>query len=574
MKLSKYISVVLILLLSFNLSAQSKSDTIIFKALKDEMSRNLGGLKLENQKPPFFIQNSLADGRYFFAKASLGALIRSREVPLNNSSYRLMVGDYAINDENFVSGLQNYNSGGANLSFPIDNDYMAIRRAFWLILDRSYKVSIDNYTQKLSVLKQQNKDKSEIIDDYSRTQPVTALFPYSETKYDKTLWENNIKKISAVFENFPQIQSSAVDVFIFNANIYTINSEGSKIRSSVKTACILVNASTQAMDGELLNDHVLCYAPVSEGLPSVDEISAKVKQMAENLNKRRSAPIIEEAYQGPVVFEGDALAELFNNKLFSNNGLLTSREPLYAVVSSKGMNNKIENKIGKRLCAENISIVSEPKTKVFNNTPLVGSYDIDTEGVVPQNGLMLVDKGILKTLLSDRIPTPKIKESNGSSRFNLTGNIRQKSPGVINVTYSNGQTYADLLKSVATETAKNGLEYYYIVRKFETSNIVQSIQPSPSGFTKPVAIYKVSVKTGNEELVRCANISEFPLLSFKYALGGTTEKVAYNLVNNTVLPISYIVPKAMAFNDISLEKDNSPKGKLPIVENPLVKASK
>jgi hypothetical protein len=573
MKLSKYISIALILLLSVNLSAQSKSDTIIFKALKDEMSRNLSGLKLENQKPPFFIQTSLADGKYFFAKASLGALIRSREVPLNNSNYRLMVGDYAINDENFVSGLQNYNSGGASLSLPIDNDYLAIRRAFWLILDRSYKVSIDNYTQKLSVLKQQNKDKSEIIDDYSRTQPVTALFPYSETKYDKTLWENNIKKISAVFENFPQIQSSAVDVFIFNANIYTINSEGSKIRSSVKTACILVNASTQAVDGELLNDQVLCYAPLSDGLPSVDEISAKVKQMAENLDKRRSTPIIEEAYQGPVVFEGDALADLFNNRLFGNNGLLTSREPLYANVTAKGMNNKIENKIGKRLCAENISIASEPKTKVFNNTPLVGSYDIDADGVVPQNGLMLVDKGILKTLLSDRVPTPKIKESNGSVRFNLLG-TRLKSPGVINVTYSNGQTYADLLKSVALETAKNGLEYYYIVRKFETSNIIQSFQPSASGFTKPVAIYKVSVKTGNEELVRCANLSEFPLLSFKYALGGTTEKVAYNMVSNTVLPISYIVPKAMAFNDISLEKDNSPKGKLPILENPLAKANK
>jgi len=295
--------------------------------------------------------------------------------------------------------------------------------------------------------------------------------------------------------------------------------------------------------------------------------------MAENLDKRRSAPIIEEAYQGPVIFEGDALAELFNNKLFTNNGLLTAREPLYAVVTAKGMNNKIENKIGKRLCVENVSIVSEPTMKTFENTALVGSYDIDGEGVIPQKELLLVDKGMLKTLLSDRIPTPKIKESNGASRFTIFGN-RQKSPGVINISYSGGQTYNDLIKSVTAETAKSGLEYFYIVRKFETTNIAQGIQAGTSGLTKPAAIYKVSAKTGEETLIRCANISEFPILSLKYALGGTTEKVAYNMVTNQVLPISYIVPKAIAFNDISIEKDNSPKGKLPIVESPLIVKTK
>jgi len=568
MKLSKYILPILLLLTTSNLLAQKTSDSIIFKALTDEMSRNLK-LKLEGYRSPFFIQNTIAEGQYYVAKASLGALTRSMIVPLNNSSFRLMVGDYDVNDENFVSGQPNYNFGGSNLSLPIDNDYLAIRRVFWSILDKSYKSSVDNYTQKLSVLKQQNKDKSEIVDDYSRAQPITFIAPYAFNKTDKVLWENNIKKISSIFKNYPQIQNSSVDIYFFDASIYSVNNEGSKIQYNVRVACLLVNASTQATDGEVLNDHVLCYAPISENLPTFVEITSKVKQMADNLDKRRSAPMIEEAYQGPVIFEGDALAELFNNKLFTNNGLLTAREPLYAVVTAKGMNNKIENKIGKRLCVENVSIVSEPTMKTFENTPLVGSYEIDGEGVIPQKDLMLVDKGILKTLLSDRVPTPKIKESNGANRFTIFGN-RQKSPGVINISYSDGQMYNDLLKSVAAETVKSGLEYFYIVRKFETTNIAQNIQPGSSGLTKPAAIYKVSAKTGEETLIRCANISEFPILSLKYVLGGTTEKVAYNIVTNQVLPISYIVPKAMAFNDISIEKDNSPKEKLPIVESPLL----
>lgn len=572
MKLSKYFLSITFLLFVSGILAQNTSDSIIFKALTDEMSRNLK-LKLESNKSPFFIQNTMAEGQYFTAKASLGALIRSRVIPLNNPNHRLMVGDYAVNDENFVSGSQNYNMGGTNMALPIDNNYLAIRRVFWSLLDKSYKSSVDNYTQKLSVLKQQNKDKSEIVDDYTRSQPITFISPYALPKADNALWENNIKKISSIFKNYPLIQNSSVEVYFFNASIYSVNSEGSKIRYNVQTACLLINASTQAIDGEVLNDQVLCYAPVSENLPTIEDVTNRVKQMAENLDKRRSSPIIEEAYQGPVVFEGDALAELLNNKLFSNNGLLTAREPLYAVVNARGMNNKIENKIGKRLCVENLSIVSEPTTKNFENTALVGAYEIDGEGVIPQKELLLVDKGILKTLLSDRVPTPKIKESNGASRFTLLGN-RQKSPGVINVTYSGGQSYDNLIKSVATETAKSGLEYFYVVRKLETTNIGQNIQPGSSGLNKPAAIYKVSAKTGEETLIRCANISEFPLLSLKYALGGTTEKIAYNIVTNQALPISYIVPKAMAFNDISIEKDNSPKGKLPIVESPLLVKAK
>ena len=569
MKSLKYIFSLALFLFTINLSAQTTSDSLIFRALSDEMSRNITGLKLENQKTPFFINTYLLDGQYFAAKATLGSLIRSIKIPFRNPATRLMVGDYAINDENFVSGSQSYNSGGAYLALPLEDSYLAIRRVFWSLLDRSYKTAIDNYTQKLTVLKQQNKDENEIIDDYSRTQPVSFFTPYKVQDFDKALWENNIKKISLIFKDYPLIQNSSVDVLFLNSNIYSVNSEGSKTRNNVSVACLLVNATTQAVDGEVLNDQVLCYAPIGEDLPAIDKISAKVTQMAKSLNNRRSAMVIEEAYQGPVIFEGDALAELFNNKLFSYNGLLTSREPIYAVVTSKGTNNKLENKIGKRLCVENLSVISKPMMKMFENTPLIGSFEIDAEGVIPEKELTLIDKGILKTLLSDRVPTPKVKQSNGYCRYSPFG-ARQKCPGVIDISYSNGQTYNNLIKSVTKETAKNGLEYFYIVRKFETTNIGQYVQINTMGFSKPVAIYKVSVKTGAETLVRCASISDFPMFSLKYALGGTNEKVVYNMVNNQLFPVSYIVPKAMAFNDVSIEKENSPKGKLPIVESPLV----
>jgi len=552
-----------------NISALSKSDETIFKALSDEMARGLTGLKIDKFAPPFLIANYMNDGRIFSAKASLGSLIQSNERPVRGQNIRMMVGDYSLNDENFSGGSQGFNSGGANLSLPEENDYAAIRRTFWSMSDRIYKSSIDKYSQKLTALKQQNKNEADKLDDYSRIQPITYLMPAVEVKFDKATWEKRMMDVSAIFKNYPQIQNSSVDV-IFISNVqYLSSSEGSKIKYQGNLACFLVNASTQAVDGEILRDQVLYYMPLPEQLPAMEQIRKDVTTMADNLKARCTAPVVEEAYQGPVVFEAEALVELMNCKLFNYSGLFTSREPVYAVTSySRGSTNKIENKIGKRLCSENISIVSQPKTKTFGNMPLVGSFEIDAEGVVPPDELTLVDKGILKTLLSDRIPTSKVKESNGHNRFSILGGS-QKSPDVINTTYTNGNSYADFIQNITAETAKNGLDYFYILRKFETSNPGQQMQQGNSGFPKPIAIYRVMVKTGKEELVRNAVISDFPMLLLKYTLGGTKEQMAFNTLRWQSTPVSYIIPRAIAFNDISIEKDNAPKAKLPVVENPL-----
>jgi hypothetical protein len=569
--MKRYQHILIGILLSFTIqisNAQDANDEIVFKAIGDEMTRSLTDLKLRNFNPPFFIASYVVDGKSFSAQATLGALVRSKESPLRNNSNRLMVGSYELNDENFRASSQSYNSGGTTLSLPKYNDYAALRRCFWVMNDRMYKNAIDGYTQKLTALKQQNNEESEKIDDYIKLTPVTSIMKPLSVSYDKAKWENNIKELSAIFRKYPQIQSSAVNVYIFTPTVYMLNSEGSKIKSTSSLACITITANTQAQDGELLRDQHVYYAPQPEQLPSMEKIKQDINEMAGTLEKRYSTPVIDESFQGPVVFEGEALAELFSSRLFGDNGLLTFREPIYAVGVRRNVGNWMENKMGKRICSENISIVSNPRQKEFGNIPLAGSFEIDAEGVVPANGLVLVDKGILKTQLSDRIPTPKVKESNGHSRFGLWGG-RMKAPGVIQVNYDKGQSYAEFLKTVATETERNGLEYYYIIRRVEISNITQSAMPGNSGLTKPIAIYKVSVKTGEEKLVRNAVVSEFPMLSFKYVIAGTSEQVVHNTLYRYSIPVSYIVPKAIAFNDVSIEKDNTPKSKLPIVETPL-----
>jgi Predicted Zn-dependent proteases and their inactivated homologs len=580
MKTIRYFLVLIISVLIYRpvSIAQTSEDDIIFKAMNDELKRNMSQLTLDKRKPPFFISYQLNDVQILSMSASLGSIIYASDRPGRSEDVRLMIGDYSLNDENFVLNNSDYSTGGNYLQLPLNNDYDAIRRTFWILSDRLYKSAIESYEQKLSALKQQNKDDEEKLDDFSKITPATFIVKGNPEKYDKTKWEYIAKDISATFKAYGQINASSVNVVLGNASVYVTTSEGTMLKFLPGISCLLINANTQAEDGEQLNDHLLYYALTPDKLPAIDKVKEDVKQMADHLVALRKAPVMKDSYSGPVIFEGEAVAELCAAELFRNNKLLASRETVHSVgTPNYGAVNKLDDKINQKICSENITIKATPKIKSFNETSLIGTFEIDGEGVVPNDELVLVDKGILKTLLNDRVPTAKVKQSNGYCRFGLRNSTvtLQKAPGVINISYNNSETQESLRKNVLHEAEKNGLEYIYVVRKFNVSNIGQSRiffhkvgRNIPA--SKPIKIYKVSVKTGEEQLVRSAVISDFQLAAFKQITHGTKEQIVYNTLLNSSIPASFIVPQALVFDDINIEKNKNVKEKLPVVSNPLL----
>lgn len=538
------------------LNAQTIPEDIIFKAMNDELNRNLSQLKINAYRTPFFISYQFNDGQKITVRATLGAIQSTDESPVRIQNVRLMAGDYSLNYEDLApSGLL---FGSGSLALPLENDYNAIRRAFWFASDRRYKRAINSYDQKISALKQQNKAAEEKLDDYWKITPVSLVINCTKEKYDKPRWEAVARDISSVFKAHSQISNSSVVISLMNTIVYITSSEGLKLKIPLSIASMLVNASIQAEDGDILNDQLRYYALTPEQLPTADKVKQDIKQMADHISALSKAPLMKDAYSGPVIFEGEAVAELFIQKLFRNNGLVAYREPDYAVRQNYGSIIKMDDKINQRIFSENITIKETPKLKIFNNTPLIGTFEIDSEGVVPKDELILVDKGILKTMLNDRVPTKKILESNGHSRFTMNGIIAgaQKAPGVINVYYNKGESARLLRKAVLKKAAKDGLEYIYVIRKFEDS--------------RPIGVYQVSIKTGEEQLIRSAIISDFQMSRFKYITLGTREQIVYNTLLNSSIPVSFIVPQALVFDDISIEKNKNVKSKLPLVSNPLI----
>jgi hypothetical protein len=122
-----------------SIKAQTNASDTIFKAMNDELNRNISNLNLNKYKPPFFIAYRLNYAKKLSIEASLGSIIQSEENIGKSPSIRLMVGDYSLNDENFVGGSRRFSSGGGYLPLPLDNDYRAIRRSFWIMSDQVYK---------------------------------------------------------------------------------------------------------------------------------------------------------------------------------------------------------------------------------------------------------------------------------------------------------------------------------------------------------------------------------------------------------------------------------------------------
>jgi len=616
---SKVYLIILFLIIGTILISQEKPQETIKKAMKDELERNMKNLTLENLEKPFFISYTISDAKTLYISSTLGATFKSEEKPYRRHSARVLVGDYESDNENFVEMNNMYSFNMNQGHIPLENDYYGIRNSLWKTIDNMYKNAAELYERKLSAIDQQNLSEEEKgLPDFSKIQQVTLDIPTESFIWDKQKWEKTAKDISAIFKDYAEIFSSNVSIFLYQADVYFLNSEGTETKYPISLAAVRINAETQADDGEPLFDHVLYYALTPDDLPAIDDMKNEVKFMADNLVKIKNAPIFDDSYSGPILFEDQAVAELFVQSMFSSmGGLITMRKPIFgeqqmAAMLGQLMGKTLEAKIEKKIISKDLTITANPKMKEYKGTNLIGSFEVDSEGVIPPDELILVEEGILKTLLNGRTPTPKIRESNGHNRTSMfSGGLQSEiGPGVIKVTSSEGTSKEDLskeeLKQKLIETAnEEDLDYAFIIRKMEspncgrekeisTSRIMSSFSGggSKSSISRPLYIYKVSLESGEEELVRTTELSGFSLKSLKDVLGISSEQFAYNtLLTKSVaglnismfsgfgsswkmngIPTSIIVPDALLLEEVDVQKEKrAVTMKTPVVENPVGK---
>ncbi|MDR2039154.1 MAG: hypothetical protein LBQ60_14625 [Bacteroidales bacterium] len=540
------------LVFCFSIYAQDKKDDMIFHAMSDELQRNIDSLHIPGWERPFFIQYAVQEGKIFQIQATMGALTGVNEFSLSNMSVQTLVGNYQMSNINHNNS--DYRTSGRNDIAPLDHDYDEIRRRLWLLTDQSYKSAIEAYSTKMAAIKRQNLPQ-EILDlpDFTPLPAVTYYGKSQPMNDDDEYWKKLARDCSSVFKKYPKIYGSNVGIEVYSGNIYSINNEGTRLLHPVHLIVVAVNAFTKLEDGEEINDRLTYYGWTKEDLPSAETILRETDEMAAHIIDLSNASPIEESYTGPVMVEGGALASFFTSHLLSQQtGLVAYRTP----IRSGGIQKQMEDRLNRKVLSSDITVKSIPHTKEYNGVRLIGSYETDAEGVTPGE-LLLIENGMLRTLMCDRVPKKKVKTPTGNRIYayqpqNISTRV---SAGVLSITTSNGKTDEELKEKLRSAAKEEGLDYAYIVRSL------------PNG--RYHSIYKIMVSDGSEELIRSGVLTNIGLNALKRSLGTSADVHVLNMLAGGV-PISVISPAAMVVEEVDIEKRNMQNTtKLPTVSNPL-----
>jgi PmbA/TldA metallopeptidase C-terminal domain len=578
----------IVILLSQQAFSQDSTETIMFRAMKDELDRSMKKLICNDCQAPFYIAYSIEDVKTIFTTASLGSLSNASERHYRSWSNRVLVGDYQLNDENFTDATRAKAPRDGDLELPLDNDYYGIRRALWMMTNNTYKSAAENYKNKIASLKDKNLSQKDLqIPDFCRVPVVKMSIPDKNYSWNKEYLQKLVKDVSTVFKDYPDIFYSEVAAFQVHANIYFYSSENCQIQTPIDLVYIMASALSQATDGDNVSAQVRYSAVNQEDLPKIENMQDDARALAQNLIERGKASILDENYSGPVLFLGQAVAEAFSQGFFTGtDNLIAYREPLYNSSQMSmfyGQNiNSVEAKLDKPVIAKDLTVKDLSRLKTYHGVNLVGSYDVDGEGVVPPDTLTLIEKGVLKSLYNGRTPTRNIKESNGHNRYSITkygGITHDLGPGVIFVTATDGTTI-DKLKEQLIKTAKeNDLDYAIMIKPIKQGN-----------FYMPLNIYKVSVADGKETLLRDASMKSLNIASLKKIIGVSSGSLLYNtfmnenseneeggsMIDNQEAipngpPVSFIVPDGILIKEVDFDHQTKPlSSDRPVVKSPLL----
>ncbi len=561
------------------LRAQAPAPEPIFQAMRDEIGR-ARKLSLPNLEAPYFVEYVIDEEENFSVSATLGGLLSRRKERFRSPDVHVRVGDYKFDNGNYMgSGL----GGGSRYDlarFPLEDSYPLLRRYFWLMADSAYKSSVEAISRKRAAMR--NMQQNEELADFAHAEPVKSMRPLKRLVLDEEQWASRVRALSAIFTQYPGVRNSDVELNASDGGLLLVNSEGSEVREPESVAFVRVRAVAQAADGMSLRDAVTFHAVDAAHLPSEAELRRGIGELADNVVALSKAPKGED-YSGPVLFEGQAGAQVFAEVLARN--LVLSRRPV--AEAGRGVwpqSSELDGRLGARVLPDTIDVVDDPTQKEWRGRALFGSYAVDREGVAPKP-LRLIEKGVLKNYLLTRQPVRGFEGSNGHARLPGSFGAGAAATGNLFVSTSEPVTVGELKKKLIELCRTRNKPYGIIVRKMDfpsTANMdevrrLMSAQQGGRPVSQPILVYKIYVD-GHEELVRGMRFRGFSVRSLKDILAAGDDSAAFEYMDNG-LPFALVggagftaetcvVAPSILIDDLELHPVEEELPKLPVVSAP------
>lgn len=512
-------------------------------AMQQELAREKSDLVIPGMLRPYFIQYRLEDIHSYDAIASYGALTRETE-----GHQRVVRVEVRIGSE--TSDSSSARGDGSLELAPEDGDVAALKYALWSATDDAYKNALRAYATKRAALK--NFQSAPTANDFTPAKAVTLIEPLVTLTLDRDDWKHRLIEASGLFEKSHEtrsfaeaVQYSSASLTALVVNRYTVNTDGTALRHGYAGYSESVSVGGQADDGMELGRSNGSVATTAAGLESAAALNKRVIEDLLSFNDLRHAPIVDpEDYHGPVLFSGDASADVFDRLLVPN--VQAERPDIGTSARTQGV---YQSSYKTPILPAFLSVVDDPTLHSFEGHALLGAYKVDDEGV-PVEPVDIVVHGKLMNYLVGRQPVKDFPVSNGHGRAAL-GQGAHPRAGVILVKTSDPLSAEALRAKLLALAKEQGRDVYAV----ETMG----------GDLVPRLLYRVS-PDGKRTLVRGAVFDELDQRAIRSGILAAGGK-PYIAQQVSTVPSTTIAPELL-FADITVKRANEEQQKLPYYPPP------
>lgn len=533
----------------------------VLDAMEAELSRSSSRLAKAGTAPLYFLSYQSTDIKEYRLGAGQGALETDAFHAGRYLDVDARVGSRQFDNTHEIKGRGAWmeRSPRRRDRIPAEPDTAALRAALWQGTDFAFKAALERYT-KVKTNRAVTAEEEDLSPDFSEEGPGArhedeADFPV----VDKELWRGRLRSLSALSNAHPFIYDSGVGLEVRLVDRRFVSSEGARLRTGNVYIRLSYRLATRTADGMDLYRFKSYDGDRLADIPDDDVIRADLERSIAELKALKEAPLVE-PYAGPVILRNRAAAVFFH-EIFGHRveGQRQKRE-------SEGQT--FTKKLGQPVVSGFISVADDPTKDRYRGTFLRGFYRYDDEGV-PAQRAALVQDGVLRGFLLNRMPIKGFPRSNGHGR---------REPGQAAVARM-GNTIVSASRAVPSAELRR-LLLDEIVRQKKPFGLV--FEDISGGFTmtgrggvqafkvQPLLVYKVYADGRPDEVVRGVDIVGTPIASFMKILAAGDDPAVFNGTcgaESGSVPVSGVSP-SLLISEMEVEKVSKSQAKPPLLPPP------
>ncbi len=534
----------------------SIGEQLLIELLSAEMKRSVKALK--KQKPPiYYVSYTYRDwqeGKIVVEEGGVGKHTQTQHRVLQVQARAGSV--QQDNTRTLKNDRTSYDLTTEKMPSPLQDD-----KAFTLAVWRATQQAAEVAQQDFNRVHADAQTASKRLDD-----SPDFVLPPQETfcqeapslQFDTQRIEQMLVEVSKLTQHKPFILESSFSFTYQTGSRYFVDSVGTRLKTPVRLARLMIGVEGKTVDGAQL-ERYRSYDVLSEAeLPTLEQLTADVKQIISELEMLMQAPEAE-PITVPAILKNRATAVFVHEVLGHRVEGHRQKEDAFG--------KTFTDKVGQPVVAPILTIVDDATLPYFNNIPLRGYYEYDDEGV-KSRPVTIVEDGVMKNFLMSSSPVKGFAHSNGHGR-GQEGRRPVARMGNTRVIAKDTVSYAALEGQLLEEIKKQNKPYGYIIEDLSGGFTTTETYFPQSFKLTPTLVYRL-YPDGRKEAVRGADMVGTPLVSFNEIIAAADDYAVFNGTcgaESGWVPVSGIAPSVL-IRRLEIEKAGKSSVKPPVLPPP------